>query len=47
MNFRNRILIGFAAAAVTFASLMAFVGPKRFAAYGKHHCGYERQMGEK
>lgn len=47
MNFRNRFLIGFAAAAVTFGSLMAFVGPKRFADYRKQHLGYERHCGER
>ncbi|MCC6289508.1 MAG: hypothetical protein IT249_16635 [Chitinophagaceae bacterium] len=47
MNYRNRFLIGLAAAAITFISLMAFVGPKRFTEYRKHHCGYERHLGEK
>ncbi len=47
MNFRNRFLIGFAAAAVTFGSLFAFVGTKRFADYRKHHYGYEKHCGEK
>ncbi|MFT3949182.1 MAG: hypothetical protein QM763_19620 [Agriterribacter sp.] len=47
MNYRNRFLTGLAAAAITFASLMAFVGPKRFAEYRKHHFGYERHCGEK
>lgn len=36
MKGRNRFLIGLAAAAITFASLMAFVGPKRFAQYRQH-----------
>lgn len=47
MNYRNRFIIGFVAAAVTFASLMAFIGPKRFAEYRKQHCGYERSCGNK
>ncbi|MBN8786090.1 MAG: hypothetical protein J0I84_03315 [Terrimonas sp.] len=47
MSYRNRFLTGLAAAAITFASLMAFVGPKRFADYKKHRPGYERHCGEK
>lgn len=38
---KNRFWIGFAAAAVTFASLMAFAGPSRFASYG--HSRYWKQ----
>ncbi|MFT3748324.1 MAG: hypothetical protein QM768_08415 [Agriterribacter sp.] len=47
MSYRNRFLTGLAAAAITFACLMAFVGPKRFAEYRKHHFGYERNCSEK
>jgi hypothetical protein len=36
MKGSNRFIIGFIAAAVTFASLIAFVGPKRFAQYRQH-----------
>ncbi|MFT3703903.1 MAG: hypothetical protein QM802_16175 [Agriterribacter sp.] len=42
MKRRNRALIGLAAAAITFASLMAFVGPQRFARY-RQHCGEHAQ----
>lgn len=47
MNYRNRFLIGLAAAAITFTSLMAFVGPQRFAQHRKYHYGYERHCSEK
>ena len=47
MNYRNRFLTGLAAAAITFACLMVFVGPKRFADYKKHRFGYERHCDEK
>lgn len=42
MKKSSRFLIGFAAAALTFGSLMAFVGPQHFAKYGNRHCGYHQ-----
>lgn len=46
MKRRNRFLIGMAAAAITFGSLFAFVGPDHWAyrhhhAYG-HGCHHEQ-----
>ena len=38
MKKRSRILIGFTAAAVTFASLFAIAGPRRFGGpFGLNH----------
>lgn len=37
MERRNRFLIGFAAAAITFGSLMAFVGPRHFNHHGHQY----------
>ncbi len=42
MKKGSRFLIGFAAAALAFGSLMAFVGPQHFAKYGNRHCGYHQ-----
>jgi len=47
MNRRNRFLIGLAAAAITFGTLMATVGPQRFTQY-RQHCGqHERYRDNK
>jgi len=38
MKRSSRFLIAFAAAAVTFASLSAFVGPRHWGRHGYGHC---------
>lgn len=49
MRRGSRFLIGFAAAALTFSSLMAFVGPRHFGGYrhhfgrGRHHCQVDQR----
>lgn len=37
MRPRSRFLIGFAAAALTFGTLMAILGPQRFGAHCANH----------
>lgn len=42
MKYRNRFIIGLLSAAITFATLTAFIGPARWR-HGYHHgCYYER-----
>jgi hypothetical protein len=50
MNRRSRFFIGLIAAAITYASLMAFIGPRHFRGhYGRHGAcakdGFEQQWG--
>jgi len=45
MNRKSLFLIGFTAAAITFGTLMAIIGPRHFNAFRyHHHCESSRHI---